>query len=137
MTDKQLQILLVEDNELAICATTAIWKRLNCSIDVAKNALEAMEKFDNHYDLVIMDIGLPDMDGFQIARLIRRQPSDIASAPIVGFSAHACDDTYYEKGYQLGFNGFFDKPMSSELCERLLAAIARGEKDFWEWGSKG
>ena len=135
MTTKKLQVLLVEDNELAICATKAMLKRLNCDVDVAKNGLEAMEKFDNHYDLVIMDIGLPDLDGYQIAKLIRHQPSEIASAPIVGLSAHATDESYYQKGYDIGFNGFFSKPMSCELCEKLLAAIAQGEKDFWEWGS--
>lgn len=136
MNNKKLQVLLVEDNELAIHVTKAMLEKLNCCVDVAKHGFEAMEKFDNHYDLVIMDIGLPDMDGFQIAKLIRRQPSEIAATPIVGLSAHACGASYDQKGYDLGFNGFFEKPMSSELCVKLLAAIARGEKDFWEWDSK-
>jgi two-component system, OmpR family, aerobic respiration control sensor histidine kinase ArcB len=134
--EKKLQVLVVEDNELAICALSAMLRKLNCDVDVARNGLQATERFDNHYDLVILDIGLPDIDGFQIGKLIRYQPSEIATTPIVGLSAHACDETYYEQGYKLGFNGFFNKPLSFEACETLLAGIARGEKNFWDVENK-
>ena len=69
-----LDVLLVEDIELNIVVEKSIFQKLGCTVDVAMTGKQAIEKFNkNHYDVVFLDIQLPDMTGFQIARYFRQK----------------------------------------------------------------
>ncbi|KAL2926266.1 putative histidine kinase 1 [Bienertia sinuspersici] len=66
------KILLVEDNKINVMVTTSMMKQLGHSIDVVNNGIEAIRAVQNHtYDLVLMDVCMPVMDGLQATRIIR------------------------------------------------------------------
>lgn len=60
-------VLVVEDNPIAQTVTQSILSRMNCSVDLAETGKTALDLWkSNHYDLILMDIGLPDMDGYEV-----------------------------------------------------------------------
>lgn len=68
-----LNVLLVEDIELNILVTKSLLEKLGHHVDVAMSGKEAIDKFERHdYDLVLLDIQLPDMSGFEVAHFLRR-----------------------------------------------------------------
>jgi CheY-like chemotaxis protein len=83
-------------------------------IDVARTGAEAVamyEKRADEYDLILMDVQMPEMDGHEAARRIRALPQECAkSVPIVAMSANALPDDE-EKSLALGMNGYITKPV--------------------------
>src|ERR1700722_2365787 len=122
------KILLVEDNELAGLAAKMMFERLHCHIEIAKNMAAAFEKLDESWQLAILDLGLPDGDGLTIARFIRKYPDPIGSIPIVILTAHG-DEAQKETAFQIGCNGFLQKPLTTELCEEMLQRLVQSPID--------
>lgn len=91
---KDLKILLVEDNELNQLLTVKLFKKWNKEIDVAENGLIAIEKvLNNYYDIILMDIQMPEMDGNEVTKYIREKlPNDKSQVPIIAMTAHATAD---------------------------------------------
>ena len=133
MTDKKLRVLVIEDEAIAKIISRKLFTNAGCQVDVAETGAQAIEKLTNDFDLVMLDLGLPDYNGFDIADFIRKNLGDIATVPIVAISAHA-DCSYIEPAKKVGINGLFSKPLTSELCEDLLAGVSAGETDFWLLG---
>ena len=113
------RILYVEDNQLMAAAAKMTFKSLHCQIDIVGSMAAAFEKLDEPFHLAILDLGLPDGDGLTIAKFIRKYPGAISSIPIVMFTAHG-DEAQKETAFQIGCNGFLQKPLSTELCEKML-----------------
>ena len=68
-------------------------EKINCTIDIASNGNEALKMFkDTTYDLIFMDVGLPDMDGLQVTREIRRLEKDKQHLPIIALTAHVLEE---------------------------------------------
>ncbi|WP_126322622.1 ATP-binding response regulator [Candidatus Rickettsiella viridis] len=84
------RVLIVEDNTIAANVAHNMLSKLDCQTDVAPDGKTALEKIEkNHYDLVLMDMGLPDGDGCDVTQRIRlkkKQPNP--SVPIIGLTAH-------------------------------------------------
>ena len=76
---KKLSVLLVEDVPLIQRFSTEILETLGCKVTLARNAAEALEFANNPYDLIFMDIGLPDQDGLVVAREIRMRTTKLIS----------------------------------------------------------
>lgn len=71
--NKQYSILLVEDNKLNQTVVQFSLKRYGYNIDVANNGVEGLDKFEEgKYDFILMDIMMPEMDGFETTKLIRK-----------------------------------------------------------------
>lgn len=84
---KIIRILLVEDNQLnQKVAVTMLKKLCECDVVVASDGRSAIESFDHTFDIVLMDIGLPDMDGFDVSGELNKLG---CKAPIVAMTAHA------------------------------------------------
>ncbi len=96
-------------------------------VDVANNGQAAVELFERHaYDLVLMDLEMPIMDGYEAARAIRRieqeiQGGALRATPIVAVTAHALKG-YEEKARQAGMDDFITKPLRRKS---LLATVQR------------
>ncbi len=74
----------------------------------------------NKYDLILMDIGLPDIDGHQTTRLIRVQElPEKFHIPIVALTAHAADEDR-KKCIESGMNAVYSKPLTEEHCAALI-----------------
>lgn len=84
--DQQIQVLVAEDNELNQRLASFMLNKMGCDADIAKNGLEAIELIKNKsYDLILMDVQMPLMDGFTATRKIRNELNK--EIPIIGLTA--------------------------------------------------
>ena len=117
-------VLVVEDNAIAAKVAQGVMSKLNCRIDIAedgKSALTSIEK--NHYDLILMDIGLPDNDGGEVTRRIRlKQWKSNPSVPIVGLTAHINAENK-RRCIDAGMNAIYTKPLTPEMALEILNAF--------------
>lgn len=118
---KELNILLVEDDELSQKVTTFYLKRFGHEVDIANNGYEAVSRFKNEkYDLILMDIQMPEMDGLQAAREIRRIEDDY---PEKGHTTIIALTTNPDKAliFKAGMDGYTQKPFSFNGLSTLLS----------------
>lgn len=107
-----LLILLVEDNVLIQKGVTSLLNKLNCYVDIAGTAYQALELAKREtYDLIFMDIGLPDQDGFWTTRQIRQSLIHYAHTPIIALTAHL-DEEYRNVCQEAGINDIITKPLT-------------------------
>ena len=124
-----LRVLVVEDNEINQMVARGYLERMGHRCHCLANAEEALELLKRRrYDVVLMDVDLPGMNGTDATRLLR-QSSDpyLASIPIIGISAHVLDDQI-ESQLRAGMNGFVAKPVSPERLSQALEQIVAGHQ---------
>ncbi|CEE90831.1 hybrid sensory histidine kinase in two-component regulatory system with ArcA, regulates respiration and fermentation, senses oxidized quinones [Xenorhabdus nematophila str. Anatoliense] len=104
-----LNILLVEDIELNVIVARSVLEKLGNSVDVAMNGYDALTMFDpDEYDLVLLDIQLPDMTGLDIARALHQRYSTLP--PLIALTANVLKD---KKEYlDAGMDDVLNKPLS-------------------------
>lgn len=117
-----LSILIVDDNELNLSLAIETLYKFNNSIhtEVAYNGREAIEKLEKeNFDLIIMDIQMPVMDGYEATKQIRLKPDIKGRIPILGMTAHAMKDER-QKCLDLGMDEYLSKPFSpNDLLKRI------------------
>jgi two-component system, OmpR family, aerobic respiration control sensor histidine kinase ArcB len=122
------RILVVEDNILAARAAAGVMSDFNCTIDVAPDGKTAMELLQKHvYQLILMDIGLPDTDGIALTRRIRLEQwqKNHATVPIIGLTAHIGEKK--QECLDAGMNAVIHKPLKKETAQELLATFVQNE----------
>gem|GEM_PF-333179 len=122
------RVLLVEDNEINRQLAVELLEQEGCSVELAVNGRQAVEAVLDHgqnFDLVLMDVQMPVMDGCQATRLIRREPR-FAALPIVAMTAHAREEEK-EQTASAGMNGHVAKPIDARIMFGTMAA-AMGRK---------
>lgn len=129
--DRKARVLVVEDHEENSRLVVKILRKAGYDFEVATNAREALVKLPGSPpDLVLMDMSLPGMDGFEATRLLKGHPR-LARIPVVALTAHAMAE-HREKAAQAGCDAYVAKPFrSAELLEviaRLLAARRQDEE---------
>ena len=103
----EVRVLVADDNKTNLVLATQLLKRRNILHDTASNGREAYEMFSrNRYDLVLMDLRMPVMDGFESTALIRELDPKV---PIVALTASAFENEK-ERAMASGFSGYFIKP---------------------------
>lgn len=114
-------VLLVEDHEINRQLATELLQKMGVDVTTACNGREALERIGNQdFDLVLMDIQMPEMDGFTATREIRRMGKPgTANLPIVAMTAHAMSGDR-EKSLQAGMNDHVPKPIDPEELLRAL-----------------
>jgi PAS domain S-box-containing protein len=117
------RVLLVEDNPVNREVASALLKRAGILVTTAEQGAEALERLNTlgcaAFDLVLMDIQMPELDGLEATRRIRARP-DGAALPIIGLSAHVRDEDI-ERARQAGMNAHLGKPLE---VTRLYAQLA-------------
>lgn len=124
---KNISILLAEDNEFnQMVAIDSIQDAIEgVQIDLAKNGKEAVEMVQKkEYDLILMDIQMPEMDGHEATRMIRKNPdAKINSIPIIAITASVIK-AEVDKCFESGMNDFVGKPFSTdELLDKISKVI--------------
>ena len=115
-------ILLVEDVDLNREVATAMLERAGHSVDVALDGAAAVKAAESkRYDLILMDIQMPNMDGITAAKTIRALRGDKGTVPIVAMTANVLPDEI-ERFNRAGMNGHIGKPID---CEEMLAEVER------------
>ena len=105
-----LRVLLAEDNQINAVLATTIIKRAGHQVDLAKNGQEAIDAVQRQrYDVVLMDMHMPGVDGAEAARHIRSLDGDIASTPIIALTANAMASDR-QKCIAAGMDDFISKP---------------------------
>lgn len=115
-----MDFLLVEDNEIAVWIIRNNLERLGHKIDVAKTGLEALRLFYRGYDVILLDVCLPELNGLEVARIIRSK--ETKRNIILGISS--LGDSIREECLKAGFNEVYKKP--TEMSE-LLKILKRAE----------
>jgi len=120
------RVLLIEDDPDIAEAIGYQLERLGVTVKVARTGEEGLDGVRRGADLVLLDLNLPGMDGLEVCRMIRRQPST-AHVPIIIVSARA-DEVDRVLGLEMGADDYVVKPFSmKELAARCRAALRRQE----------
>jgi signal transduction histidine kinase/CheY-like chemotaxis protein/HPt (histidine-containing phosphotransfer) domain-containing protein len=113
-------VLLVEDDEINAAVAEGYLEALGCSCVWMKRGSDAVAcAASEHFDLVLMDLNMPDMDGFTATRLIRQREGQGPRVPIVALTAHDAS-SYREKCLHADMDDILTKPYTLEDCTRLL-----------------
>lgn len=127
MINKQTRVLLVEDHAIAMKVGVMVLKQLHCTVDTALTGAQALKQIaENDYDLIFVDLGLPDTDGFTLTETIRNTKGQNAFIPIIALTAHS-DEDYQAQSSGAGMNGYVVKPLTMESCEKILKTYAQAE----------
>ena len=118
------RLLLVEDNELNREIARFILTDMGFLVDEAENGQEALNilrtSAQYYYDLVLMDVQMPVMNGYEATAAIRREPYPLCKIPIVAMTANAFDEDR-RQALAVGMNDHLGKPVKPELLRRTLA----------------
>ncbi len=117
-----MKVLLVEDEKLVRVFIVVYFKKQGAMVVEAQDGYEALNKLDDSYDIVLLDIMMPGIDGYEVCRLIRQK----SNVPILFISALSEEENKL-KGYDLGADDFISKPFTPSLlyakCKALLKRI--------------
>jgi signal transduction histidine kinase/ActR/RegA family two-component response regulator len=121
---RPIRLLLAEDNATNRLVAIEMLKPYPVRVDAAANGLEAVEAVRTApYDLVLMDVNMPEMDGLDATRAIRTLPGDAGRVPIVAVTAGAFDDDR-ARSFAVGMNGYLAKPFrKAALFEEIANAL--------------
>lgn len=132
MSESQKRILIAEDNELNLKIAAQIIQDEGIYTEQALNGLEAVEKLkkspENYFDLILMDIQMPVLNGYEAAKHIRRlSRQDAAKVPIIAMTAYTFPEDII-KIKQSGMNAYLAKPLDIEiLCDMIDQWINTGK----------
>jgi len=118
----KIRILLAEDNLINQKVALKILEKLGYRADAVANGKEVIEALKNkHYDVVLMDVQMPEMDGFKAAKVIRDVKSDVPNhdIPIIAMTAHAMKGDR-ERCLEVGMNDYVAKPIQPQELLQVL-----------------
>ncbi len=127
LSDKQttqlsnLRIMLIEDHPLAAKMAANLLTNLGCTVEISNTGSDAIKKANSgNFDLIYMDIGLPDMDGFEITKQLRQSENQkLKKLPIIALTGHMTDQER-ERCLQAGMQDLFTKPLTEKVAKFVL-----------------
>ncbi len=131
---RRLQVLLAEDNPVNQKLAVRLLEKMGHGVDVADNGKVALSTLDKKkYDLVLMDINMPEMDGFEAAKKIREKEKDSGRhIPVIALTAHALKGDR-ERCLEAGMDGYLSKPIKPqelfEAVEKVFALDSQLQED--------
>jgi two-component system sensor histidine kinase/response regulator len=122
---KSLRVLLAEDNAVNQMLAVRLLEKRGCTVVVASNGREAAAALEGEtFDLVLMDVQMPEMDGLEATALIRgRERATGTHIPIIAMTAHAMKGDR-EQCLAAGMDGYLAKPMQAQELFEVLANLA-------------
>lgn len=130
---KYLKILLAEDNVVNQKVALKLLEKMGYRADIAANGLEVLEAVKKiHYDIIFMDILMPEMDGYETTKYLIKEVSDTIRPKIIAMTANAMSGDK-EKCLEIGMDDFISKPVKIEELQEVLIRwgnIIYNEKDY-------
>lgn len=125
------KVLIVEDSSAAARALLIAVEPFNCHVDIAENGTKAIEKAKNNsYDLILMDVGLPDMTGIEATKVIRSFPNTKkAQVPIIAITGHADTPEIRQECLDAGMQDVLSKPAKPLLLQAVFQDFVFGGID--------
>ncbi|MBY0472667.1 response regulator [Patescibacteria group bacterium] len=119
---KHRTILVVDDNEEAAQTLAKLLQLRGNTVSVAFNGLDGVHKArEQHPDIVVLDIGLPDIDGYEVVRILRSESSFVS--PIIALTGYGQKEDK-ERALEAGFNHHLTKPVSLKELERAFKKVS-------------
>lgn len=112
------RVLLVEDDRLIRFIHTNFLEKLDCIVQSAENGQKALEMLKNQYDIVFMDMGLPDMTGMEVVKSYRNNESQ-KRLPIIALTAYGGKDDRRDF-IEAGVNDVIVKPVTVQQLDQIL-----------------
>ena len=111
----EIRVLMMEDNQLNQLLTKTVLTNAGCKIDIAENGLIGIEMLkESEYDIILMDIQMPEMDGYETTHYIRTKiKGSVSEIPIIALTADALS-TESAKCAEVGMNDYISKPYKRE-----------------------
>jgi PAS domain S-box-containing protein len=123
--DSDLSILLAEDNAVNQKVTQRMLSKLGCRADVAGNGIEVLQAMERqHYDVVLMDVLMPEMDGLEATKVIRQRWPASSQPKIIAMTASALKGDR-EKCLAAGMDGYISKPTKMEALKAALESCSK------------
>lgn len=125
-----MKILVAEDYKINQIVIKKFLDKWNCEVEFANNGAEAVASAEKkNYDLILMDIQMPIMDGFEATRKIRKLNEHSKNIPIFALTASVLQDAK-DKVYAAGMNDFITKPFKAEKFYEKLVEVKKGIVDI-------
>ena len=126
-------VLLAEDNDLNAEIATAILMTAGLVVDRVEDGLQCVRKIEQSpagtYDLILMDIQMPNMDGYRATEMIRGlSDKDKATIPIIAMTANAFEEDR-KKALAKGMNGHIAKPVDAEKVEKTICSVLGSQSE--------
>ena len=126
------RILLAEDNELNAEIAITILEEEGLKVEWAEDGIKCLEMLkkvpEDYYDMILMDIQMPNMDGYRTTEEIRSLPDKRAQIPIVAMTANVFDEDK-KKAYEAGMNGYIAKPIDTKAIFSTLGEIIQEKSE--------
>ncbi len=122
---KTPHILLVDDEPTIVMSLEFLMRKNGYQVGIARNGTEALAALDQTpYDLVLLDVMMPDVDGYQVCRQLRQRP-DRAATKVIFLSAKS-QPADVQKGYDAGADMYVPKPFSTrQLMQKVRELLGR------------
>ena len=124
------RILLAEDNELNAEIAETVLEETGIKVKHVEDGIQCIEELkkmpEKYYDVILMDVQMPNMDGYTATQRIRDLDDSRAEIPIIAMTANAYDEDR-RKAQEAGMDGFLAKPLDVDEMMRLLAQIIKTE----------
>lgn len=115
-----MKVLLVEDERLVRVFIVEYFKKQKSLVVEAEDGYQALTLLDNSYDIVLLDIMMPGIDGYEVCKLIRQK----SNVPIIFISALSEEENML-KGYELGADDFISKPFTPSVLYAKCRSLMR------------
>ncbi|MBL4747135.1 MAG: response regulator [Flavobacteriaceae bacterium] len=122
-----IHVLLVEDNKANQLLARTRLKRWGCTIEIANNGIEAVKMVEknNPYDLILMDIQMPIMDGYEATKIIKNDLGELRkNIPVVAMTAHA-SQSEIKRALHVGMSDYILKPFDTAILYQKLVYYSR------------
>ena len=120
-----MRVLVIEDIEINRLVIQMILEQLGCEVDWAEDGLLGFAKYDSRsFDLIFMDLQMPNCDGFEATRLIRKKEAleNRTMVPIYALSANT-SEADQQMSFESGMNGFLAKPVTISIIRQVLVDV--------------
>lgn len=123
---KGIKVLIVEDNPINQLLVTKLLENQGYEITLAGNGRIALEAYEKQsFDIILMDLQMPELDGYETTRIIRKMAGDKGEIPIVAMTAHTIKGEL-EKCVSIGMNDYISKPFyAAELYQKIEIIIEK------------
>jgi signal transduction histidine kinase/CheY-like chemotaxis protein len=130
----QMKVLLVEDNKINQLLARQILTGWGVNVEVANDGFEAIAKLQRRtFDLILLDLQMPEIDGFEVARFVRKTIKPPANQiPIVALTADAFTETK-ELTREAGMNDFITKPYQQKDLFRVIRKFSVQDQELLDW----
>lgn len=125
-----ISVLIAEDNHINQALIIKVLRKQGFETDLAENGLAALKKFEaGNFDIILMDLQMPGMDGYEAAHKIRTSDHPNRDIPIIALSAHIFK-AEYDRCLEVGINDFISKPFNTrELFEKMFRYLDKNVQE--------